>query len=433
MKVVVIGAGHGGLQAAKTLAEHGVSVTVYEKSAYETVSYDWSDDVEYTVFEDLHIPLPEGYYHTDVTTLVAPYSDKCITLDAPYEKRDRNIERRAFVQLLADRAATAGAKVEFGTEVKSLLLHKDKVCGVVTAQGKVKADLVIDASGVNSPFRASLPKKYCVEPQPLSNESFGVYRVYLSRAEGAKDPEFPKRIHLLLNGKPGISWCFCPPDGTVNLLVGVTGNLTEDVLQEQLKTLKELNPVAGNNILRGDVFGRIPIRYPLSRMVGDGYAAVGDSAYMTIPMIGSGISNSLRAGQMLAETVLQSGKTDTASLWNYQVRYYTEIGAEHVLVDIIKRALLSADSMDIRYVFESGILSQEDMKILTATDEGSLSPFAVLKKVWLCLKRPTLVRTFGGAAVRGVKALLIAKNIPVTYRKRAVKKWQKKLDGCFGK
>ena len=48
VKIVIIGAGHGGLQAAKELSKDGFDVTVYEKNSPEKVSYDWRDDVEPT-------------------------------------------------------------------------------------------------------------------------------------------------------------------------------------------------------------------------------------------------------------------------------------------------------------------------------------------------------------------------------------------------
>jgi flavin-dependent dehydrogenase len=64
-------------------------------------------------------------------------------------------------------------------------------------------------------------------------------------------------------------------------------------------------------------------------MVFDGYAAIGDSAFMTVPIIGSGIANSLKAARMLADTILadRDGAYDFEHLWKYQTRYYKNIGA----------------------------------------------------------------------------------------------------------
>ena len=48
----------------------------------------------------------------------------------------------------------------------------------------------------------------------------------------------------------------------------------------------------------------IPVRQPLAVMIADGYAAIGDSAFMAIPINGSGIGCSMRAGKMLADAVI---------------------------------------------------------------------------------------------------------------------------------
>ena len=43
-------------------------------------------------------------------------------------------------------------------------------------------------------------------------------------------------------------------------------------------------------------------------MVADGYAAIGDSAFMTVPVIGSGIANALKAAKILADAISSIGE-----------------------------------------------------------------------------------------------------------------------------
>jgi flavin-dependent dehydrogenase len=82
-------------------------------------------------------------------------------------------------------------------------------------------------------------------------------------------------------------------------------------------------------------------------MVGKGYVAIGDCAFMTTPLVGSGISNSLRAGQILAEEIIKNNSVSIETLWQYQVRYYKEIGAENFFVDCLKRTLLNSKKLQI--------------------------------------------------------------------------------------
>ena len=42
-KIIVAGAGHGGLTAAGLLAEKGFDVTIYERGQKGKLGYDWTD------------------------------------------------------------------------------------------------------------------------------------------------------------------------------------------------------------------------------------------------------------------------------------------------------------------------------------------------------------------------------------------------------
>ena len=51
-KIVVAGAGHGGVIAAAKLAKEGFDVTVYEKKKRENIGHDWEDRFDFqTVLE----------------------------------------------------------------------------------------------------------------------------------------------------------------------------------------------------------------------------------------------------------------------------------------------------------------------------------------------------------------------------------------------
>ena len=100
VKIVIIGAGHGGLQAAKELSKDGFDVTVYEKNSPEKVSYDWRDDVEPTVFEELKIVLPDNSRKTGRTSFVAPFSETPLYMENEENAVEWSIKRNSFVLLL---------------------------------------------------------------------------------------------------------------------------------------------------------------------------------------------------------------------------------------------------------------------------------------------------------------------------------------------
>lgn len=111
MKITVIGDGHGGLQAAKVLSKNGYDVTVYEKSPRADVSYDWRDDVEPTVFEELNIPVPENSHRTNCVSLVAPFSEAPLFVSSEEHTREWNLDRKTFVLMLSDLAEKEGARI----------------------------------------------------------------------------------------------------------------------------------------------------------------------------------------------------------------------------------------------------------------------------------------------------------------------------------
>ena len=58
-KIIVIGAGQGGLVAAKHLKKFGHDVVVYEAESRENAAHPWRDDIRRAVFEEAGLtPIP---------------------------------------------------------------------------------------------------------------------------------------------------------------------------------------------------------------------------------------------------------------------------------------------------------------------------------------------------------------------------------------
>ena len=263
VKIVIIGAGHGGLQAAKELSKNGFRVTVYEKNPPEKVSYNWRDDVEPTVFEELKIILPDNSRKTGRTSFVAPFSEKPIYMEKEENATEWSIKRNIFVLSLVKSAEETGAEIKFNTPVERLIIENNEVKGVIIKNEKIFADLVIDSSGIDSSFRKEVAKIFNITEKLDDNEVFTVYRAFVKTATGEKLPEnHKKKVYLKYLGMPGISWCICEPDGLVNILIGRVGKMHESEFKNALLKLKKSNPVISDEIVMGGEFGRIPVRYP---------------------------------------------------------------------------------------------------------------------------------------------------------------------------
>ncbi|MCM1543886.1 MAG: NAD(P)/FAD-dependent oxidoreductase [Ruminococcus sp.] len=426
-KIVVAGAGHGGILAAAKLAEKGYDVTVYEKKIREELGYDWLDAIDLKIFNDVGLPLPdtsEITFNGDMRFYNPAFSAP-LTVEAN-GKGSAKFERKEIYRLLIDFAEDKGVKFVYNTHIVGPIMDGLRVAGLETADGEVYADLVIDAAGVNSPVRRNLPSCCNVDRDYGYGEVFYAYRAYYDKIEGF-EPEVNYEVFLVPHGEKGLSWVVTEKD-CVDVLVGRMIPLSKAELEEKLREMREFSPQIGTKLLRGGgKMLEIPIRRPLSVMVCDGYAAIGDSAYMTVPMNGSGICASLRAGVMLADTVLADTAEEYSAktLWNYNKRYILHFGLNFAAVDILKNTLFNLPVDRIDFLFDKQIITQNDLNF--GRDKGSdgLAASDVLSRVARGISNlPVLLRTAGGLS-KGDAAKKVYRSIPDEYEESAVLKWKK--------
>ena len=431
MKIIIIGAGEGGLIAAERLALSGHEVRVLEICGRESLGYDWRDDVSSGVFEELNLDLPkETVIKTQDLSFEAPFYGEPITVLKKAGSLTYSIERRRLLGILLNRAESAGAALCFEKRVDSLLFDGALVRGVSAGGNQLCADLTIDSSGCLSLFRASLPRSLGIPAMPHSGELFYAYRAYYERnGSGLSTPQ--SRRYLKYPAPSGVSWClYDQVSNSFDVLIGKTGGLNSREISQALRRLRSSVPELGEKIVRGGAAAVIPARYPASKFVTNGYALVGDSAFMTVPLFGSGIASAMRAGAMLAETVNQNADVSCAGLWDYQVKFMTSLGAKHVAIDMAKRRLLKAKDEDLKSFLSSGILNRDRLSRAVRGD------FQAPKKAELLnyLLRPDTLKPLLKLLSFSKKcknAYEHAKNPPGVYSTKAVSLWQAGLDGFF--
>ncbi|MDE6302826.1 MAG: hypothetical protein K2M36_04500, partial [Clostridia bacterium] len=353
-----------------------------------------------------------------------------VTLDLPESELDLSIERRLLAQQYVDRARDV-VDFHFGAEVESLIIEDGKVRGINIGGEKIFADLVVDNSGALSKFRALLPKSAGITATPDKDEIFVAYRAFHKRSEGVSEPKNTNKAYLKHLGKAGISWSILDPAGTVNVLIGRTERLPEEEFKLAYAALKKSNPIIDDEVVRGGKTCIIPIRRPLSRMATDGYVAIGDSAFMTIPMIGSGIENSMKAACMLADAIIATDSCDVQTLWLYQRRYYLARGAEHMGVDVLKRWLLGCNPNDLDWLFEKGVISAKDMGAGATGKLLKLTVGDLLSKAAKGISKLPLLLSMSAMLSKCNKAARIGRAIPKTYDEKKIEKWENKISKLF--
>ena len=429
-RIIVAGAGHGGLTAAYNLAKIGYDVTVFEMKEKDELGHDWHDGLDFSAFDGSGIPRP----NEDMYTMGIPqvfHNPSCTaSVKIPHEGRDGfNMDRKVLIRYLADCAEKAGAKLRFGIRVLGPVTIGSKVIGIKYSENSeirtALCDLVIDAAGVHSPVRRNLPQKCGIENDILPKDIFHVYRVYYKNTTGEiLDP--PYNIHLFHENRPGIDW-FITEDDRVDILIGkfgIKGKLTPEEVTEGLDAFKKLYPFMGSDIIRGGAFADIPLRKMLSKIVCDGYAAVGDSAGMTIPLNGCGINLAMIAGKILADAVAEAGENELSEemLWKYEYNYFMNLGHRLVIIDVLKQFFGVIRGKNVDFFLEADILTADQLsrgngKGIKISKDFILHIVKTCWRVWYLFF--PLVDTFKNVPVLN----RVVYSMPENYNANKVRKW----------
>ena len=385
---------------------------------------------------DIGIEMPSADLYEYKTDMAFYSTDEKTPIyqDTPDDEKEIKMERRDIYNLLIENAEKCGVKFEYEYNILGPIVDGTRVVGVKTDKGDVFADLVIDACGCMSPVRMNLPKNFRVQKAPIKNEKFYVYRAFFNKAPDVQAQDKYK-VCMLPEGKSGIGWVASEEEYT-DLLIGRFEPFDEVEAQRTAEYFRSKNPTLGTEIVRGGSFVQIPVRQPLSIMVCDGYAAIGDSAFMTVPIIGSGIANAFRAAKILAETVVSDtqGEYSGKTLWNYQYRFYKEYGAGLAPLAIVKLLLTKLTPEQLNYIFENGILTSQEMTI-TAKNTGMSDFFHfspdLPKRGLAIVKDKVLLKELLWVAKKMVSVITVCAQLPKEYDRAAVCGWAWKYDQIF--
>ncbi len=438
-KIAVVGMGQGGMVAAINLAKQGHDVTIFEKSKRGEVSYDWRDDIRADVFNAVDLPMPDEdvYCQKSKWLFVSPNEEFSLPVPPCPPMEEISVYRTKLSEYFAKQAESVGCKLVFECEVRSLVIKNDFIFGVVANGNEESFDLVIDASGMRSPLRAQVPNKFEVQAQPSRDDVMCAYRAFFKRVEGKepRDPQINSTLYLKHLGSVGISWCNLNEDNLVDVLIGRVGELTDKEIEYTIEALRASNQILGTQLV-SEKKVEICLRMSIARAVADGYVAIGDSAFMTMPLMGSGIESSMKAGKMFADYIANNKITSftAKNMWGFCHEYMTTLGADFAFVDVLKRWALSLDPKTIDWVFGGGLIEKSDLALVTTDTSGEkpkMSARSVFKKAFLLLGHFGLVCKAAGCLIRSLHAKNVAKKIPAVYDEKKLARWTKRYDGLI--
>lgn len=308
--VVVVGARCAGAPLAAHLARHGLRVCLLDRATFpsDTLSTHGIQPCGVQSLGRLGVVDRVSGCTTPITRALlalgdarAQIEDVPALLGAPM----LNVRRVVLDEMLVDHAAGRGVDVRTGTAVTGLLTDGERVTGVRTATGDVRAALVVGADGVRSTVASHVgATEYDVTPPGrlfvwayLSGIAFGS-----AREAGA-----------VWIGKPDLSSYLASPtdSGLFMAAVSVDESRRPEVIADRERFYRaafgewpELASVLGGGRLVGPVRVMGGRRGFFRRPVGPGWALVGDAGHFKDPTPGQGIADALRQAERLADAIV---------------------------------------------------------------------------------------------------------------------------------
>lgn len=434
--IIVAGCGHGGLVAAIKLAEAGHSVKVYEKSPRGQIGHAQSDAFDFDTFTYADLPIAPYFKRgrNDITFFPAAADADPLTIPA-FDVDSYIVDRKELIEYLIELTENAGAEVIFEKEITAPILLGNRVVGIELGDEKIYGDLVIDACGVSSPIRSKLPDFLGINRPVGKYDIVHSYRAYFNRTD-APEPRYPYQLYLQKDGTIGFSWMITEIERT-DALICRFYNPDDNEILEELRDLQEKNPQMGTDMIYGGCRSVIPVCQPLGMLIADGYAAIGDCAFMTIPVKGSGITYSFKAGKMLADCVLKDtdGFFDAESLWEYQRRFFKEIGFGACHLAILKNILPYLKKEQVNELFRLKIINSNELNDIMANTANTIFSTkgiaAIRDKIKMAGNNSTIKDILSNIVVWIGKFFVIEAAFPSKYDRNDIQKWVHRYNDFF--
>lgn len=292
--IAVVGGGPSGALAAELLARAGRKVILFdEKLAWEKPCGGGITQKALTQYSFLQDASVERNW-VESCEFISP-SGRRTTL--PLGKPIAIFSRRVLNGMLLDRARAAGAE-----------LHRDRVTAinrvnshftVRTSSAELNADFIVLAAGARSPFRAQFYKAF--EPADLL-ATVGYYIPGSSRALQV----------CFINGIEGYIWTFPRCD---HFSAGIAGRMNDVPTAQLRQKLEQFVLDEGMSLENATVYAHVlpaprATTIKRTRVLGDGWAMVGDTAGFVDPITGEGLYYALRSADLLAQAII-SGRPES--------------------------------------------------------------------------------------------------------------------------
>ncbi|HEX4304683.1 MAG TPA: NAD(P)/FAD-dependent oxidoreductase, partial [Solirubrobacterales bacterium] len=304
--VIVVGARCAGASLATMLARAGLRVCLLDKDRFpsDTLSTHGIQPAGVQVLRRLGVLDSLLELAPPIRRLRMAFDDAATTtdLEAVVGGPALSVRRLALDEILVAAAAEAGAEVRTGTAVTGLLRDGDRVGGVTTAAGPVRARLVVGADGARSSVARFVGAP---ERHRTANGRVFMWGYYAADPTGGE----------MWIGKLGDhTYLAMPTDGGLTA-VAVCPSIErrEEVRADRaavyeagLRGWPELHAGVEGAEREGPLRTMANLSGFFRPSAGPGWVLVGDAGHFKDPTAGQGIADALRQSEALAATIARA-------------------------------------------------------------------------------------------------------------------------------
>lgn len=226
------------------------------------------------------------------------------------------VDRADYDQILLNHAARLGCTVEESMQVRKIERDKDRVTGLVLADGRrVKACWYVDASGASAVLRRAMDIEID-SPTRLQNIAFWDY--WYDTGPVSNAPGHATRVLVL---SIGAGWIWYIPLGPSRASIGFvcprgyfrdSGKSKEELYLWALEQEPLIGELTANARRTGTVRGTKDWSFVADRLVGENWFLVGEAAGFADPILAAGLTLTHTAAREAAYTIvaLAQGKHD---------------------------------------------------------------------------------------------------------------------------
>ena len=352
---------------------------------------------------------PEIEHHVKGVMAFSPDRQTAI----PFDGEGYMLNRQKLPEIQNERAKKRGINFDFEINLTGLLYDNSQVIGVEGIDNKTKqpfkktAKVVIDTTGITSMLRNGIKNTTKMEKKidRRDIESTGRYIMYFEKAQEDLtefDPDYCI-IHLDQDIAPGgYGWVFPKGQNKVNIGLGVE----KSILDQRNARLKKTDTVSNlidqyvarnramknpklseDEIDKNNATGnfQVSVRRQNDCLVANGYAIVGDAAWMPKPLDAGGIGPALVAGTIIGKCVveaIESGDVTEKGLWKYNKEFINEYGYKTSGLEVFRRLIQTLTNDQISYGMKH-FLGDLDVE---AISKGEHPDFSTIGKIGMMIR-----------------------------------------------